>query len=205
MYGDPYEGIFIEQGQLRYKDYGGSAWKWGNEYIFSWREEGLALTRLETMTEYGGRGIEECYDFIEGRYTQRAFSEGGWDCGTGLLWEQEISAPGPGLEEMPNAWDGEPWRGQLPPLPSLGFYGYEERQPLEEHPEESLDRVQRERFPDMRRVDLPWTEETRANYARAMGWEVPGYYYADGEGRLSWFEGHSVMYESLDGETVDFY
>ena len=207
---DPYDGILIKEGELRYSDYGGSAWKWGNSYTFSWRYDMLILTRLETMTLYGERGIEECYDFEEGRYAQRAFSEGGWDCGTGLLWEQEISAAPLRLEDMANPLDGEwleasPWLKELPPLPDLGFYGYEERLPLERRPEELLDEVQRERFPDMSREDLPWTEETRANYAKAIGGEVPGYYYADGEGRLSWYGGDSVMYKSLDGETLDFY
>ena len=205
VYGDPYEGIFIENGELHYKDYGGSAWRWGNSYTFSWRYDMLLMTRLETMSRYGERGIVECYDFEEGRYTQRAFSEGGWDCGSGLLWEQTITVALSQLEYMPNAWEGEPWREQLPPLPSLGFYGYVEREPLEKHPEEILDEVQREHFPNMDRVDLPWTEETRANYAKAVGGEVPGYFYADQEGRLTWYEGTSVMYESFDGEILNFY
>lgn len=206
VYGDPYEGIFIREGKLHYGDYGGSAWRWGNDYTFSWQGDGLVLTRMEAMSRYGGRGIVESYDLLEGEYTQRAFSEGeDWDCGTGLLWEQDISMPPPRLEEMPNAWDGEPWREELPPLPGLGFYGYEERGPLEKSPEELLDQVREEHFPHMRRVDLPWTAETRANYSAAVGRPIPGYYYADETGRLSWYEGSSVMYESLDGKTMDFY
>lgn len=207
VFGDPYEGIYIQNGELHYKDYGGSAWKWGNDYAFSWQGDGLALTGLETMSRYGERGVTESYDFLAGEYTQRAFSEGAWDCGTGLLWEQDISAEFLRLEDMPNAWEGEPWREQLPPLPDLKvrFYGYEEGWSGDKGPEEILDGVRKERFPDMSRVELSWTEETRSNYAKAMGGEVPGYYYADGEGRLSWFAGSSVIYESWDGETMEFY
>lgn len=205
VFGDPYEGIYIQNGELHYKDYGGSAWKWGNDYAFSWQGDGLALTGLETMSRYGERGVTESYDFLAGEYTQRAFSEGAWDCGTGLLWEQDISASLLQLEYMPNAWDEEPWREQLPPLPSLGYCGYEEILPLEKHPEEILDEVQREHFPDMSRVALPWTEETRANYVKATDREVSGYFYANAEGRLSWRGGTSVMYESLDGKAVDYY
>lgn len=204
---DPYGGISIAEGELHYEDFGGSAWKWENSYTFSWHYDMLILTQLEVMTMYRERGIMECYDFEEGKYTQRAFSEGGWDCGTGLLWEQNISASLLQLEYMPNAWDEEPWREQLPPLPDLTvrFYGYEEGWSGDKGPEEILDGVRKERFPDMSRVELSWTEETRSNYAKAMGGEVPGYYYADGEGRLSWFAGSSVIYESWDGETMEFY
>lgn len=204
VYGDPYEGILIENGELHYMDYGGSAWRWGNDYVFTWQGDGLKLVRLDTTSTYGERGTEERFDFAAGRYTLRAFSEGGWDCGTGLLWEQEFSCAGPGLEEMPDPWEGEPWREELAPLPSLGFYGYEEPEPPEEAPEAHLDRVRRERFPDLDRVELGWSEETRENYSKAIGCEVPGHYYGDEDGKLFWFDRGSVLYESRDGE-MTFY
>lgn len=204
VYGDPYVGVFIDDGELHYEDYGGSTWKWGNDYVFSWQGEGLALVRVETTSTYGERGTVEQFDLAEGKYALRAFSEGDWDCGTGLLWEQDIPTPGLGLEELGDPWEGEPWREGLSPLPSLGFYGYEEPWPLEESPEEHLDRVWREHFPEMSRVELGWTGETRENYSKATGYEVPGHYYADENGELAWFDRGSVLYESRDGE-MTFY
>lgn len=223
VFGDPYEGIRIEGGGLQYSAYGGSSWRWRETYHFSWREDGLALKAVDDIfyscvTE-GLGGEQALYDFSAGEYTLRAWCGGGGDMDGKLLWQEPLLVSAPRLEELPNVEDESgPWV-ETPPLPNLGRYEYETMSlyaPAQYSPEAMLDKARKEYHPDMWRVDIPWTEETRANYSAAVGYEVPGYYYTDGQAILHYYELevrgedlrpylHSVWYRDEDWENVEIY
>lgn len=202
-FGDPYEGIQIEDGELEYSAYGGSSWRWWDTYRFSWQGDGLTLKTAEyisysCVTE-GLGGEQTHYDFSTGEYTLRAWCGGGGDMDGKLLWREPLSMTAPRLEELPNVDDeGEPWV-ETPPLPSLGRYEYGAASlyaPARHSPEDLLDKAKKEHHPDMWRVDIPWTGETRANYSAVMGCEAPGYYYTDGQAVL-YYNGLEVQGEDL--------
>lgn len=183
--GDPYMGIFIENGELHYGTYGGSALRWSEGYTFHWVGDGLELKSFGSgrFWVYNNQPTYELYDFTTGEYTEKFNPHG--EEGEGLvIWRQAFSAAPPRLEEMKGADEaGESWV-ELPPLPSPG--GYMSAPPLQS-PETLLDKAKEDYHPDMWRVDIPWTEETRANYSAALGYPVPGYYYTNGEGDLYYY------------------
>lgn len=205
--GDPYMEIFIENGELDYGVYGGSALRWSEGYTFHWVGDGLELKTFGSGSfwVYNNQTTYELYDFTTGEYTQRFRSHGEEDGGM-VIWRQAFSAVPPRLEEMKGADEaGEPWV-ELPPLPSPG--GYMSAPPVQD-PEKLLDKVREKYYPNMWRVDIPWTEETRANYSAALGYPAPGYYYTDGQAVL-YYDGveaqgeeqkpyrHSVWYRDKD-------
>ena len=54
---------------------------------------------------------------------------------------------------------------------------------LRHTPQEVLDHIRETRYPELGRVDLSWTDETRASYSAFVGYPVPDCYYEDGPDR----------------------
>lgn len=205
--GDPHMGIFIEDGELHYSTYGGSSLRWSEGYTFHWAGDGLELKSCGSRSfwVYNDQPTYSLYDFTTGEYTERFQPRG--EEGEGLvIWRQKFSAVPPRLEDMRGADEaGEPW-AEHPPLPSPG--GYMSAPPLQS-PETLLDKAKESYHPDMWRVDILWTEETRANYSAALGYPAPGYYYTNGEGDLYYYGvevqgeaqepySHSIWYKGKD-------
>lgn len=204
--GVPYEGVSMEKGEFHYGDFGGNPWKYRTDYTFSWQQDDLTLTRVEEVVEINGRGEEISYDLREGEYQQRIRWEENADFNGKLLWEQKISPMSPCFEELPDRWDSLLYQITLPPLPNLGYYDFgdpEYQNQTEISPEEILDTIRAEHFPDMEPVELLWTEETRATYSAAIGCQVPGHYYANDKGTLSYYAGDSALYWPASGDKME--
>ena len=222
IFGDPYDGVFIDNG-LKIHFYGGSSYRWSISLLFSWQDGGLILTQAEetgsNVASYSVNGTEEQWDFIQNEYTEWTFGETEEQSAFHkLLYQTELTVSEPWtLEEMESVWQIEE-AVDLPPLPSLGNYGYgrDYTGMLQHSPEEMLDKVKETYYPDMVRVDIPWAEGTQENYSAAMGGPAPGYYYTDGVQMLSYFcleeqpgnDGlslfrHTIMWE--DSEDWAFY
>lgn len=220
VYGDPYAGIVIEDGELCYSTYGGSSLRWSEENVFHWVGDGLELKAFYEVYfwVFGYLTNSAVYDFTAGEYRKymaESSEEGeGW-----LVWREELLVEPPRLEELGDLSEGQPWRGELPPLPQPAREGAQtlaEGAVPRHSAEELLDKAREKYHPDMERVDIPWTEETRANYSAILGYEVPGYYYANGRGILSydglevWGEGrepyqHRIWYRGQDWEESEIY
>lgn len=214
VYGDPYEGISIQDGELYYGAYGGSSLRWVEDYTFHWAGNGLELKTFCSISfwTYGSCRDSRVYDFTAGEYREYAavLSEEGLGR---LVWEQDLPVAPSRLEEEGSPWEGEPWI-ETPPLPSLDN-GYLSAPPIQS-PETLLDKAKESYHPDMWRVEIPWTEETRTNYSDVVGYPVPGYYYTDGKAVL-YYGGveaqgedqrpylHSVWYKDEDWENVEIY
>lgn len=204
--GVPYEGVSIEKGEFHYGDFGGNPWKYRTDYTFSWQLNDLTLTRVERVVEISGRGEEISYDLREGEYQQRILWEENAAFNGKLLWEQKISPMSPCFEELPDRWGILLDQIALPPLPNLGYYDFgdpEHRNQTEISPEEVLDTIRAEHFPDMEPVELLWTEETRETYSAAIGCQVPGHYYANDKGTLSYFADYSALYRPASGDKME--
>ena len=215
VFGDPYEGIGIEDGEFQYRAYGGSSWRWWEIYHFSWQGDGLLLKTAEYINytcvseELGG--YQDRYDFSTGEYTRHVWCGAGGEMDGKLLWGEPISVTAPRLEDLPNVEEtAEPWV-ELPPLPGLPdiYAAVPLYTPAQQSPEAMLDKAKETYHPEMYRVDIPWTEETRANYSAAVGYPVPSYYYTDGKAILYYYKlevqgedwrpyQHSIWYEGKD-------
>ncbi len=190
---------------------------------FSWQGDGLALTNFY-WGEWYGNGTREYYDLTNGTYSMYSSwaDNDGNPLPSKLLFQTVLDLPAPWrLEDVPSmAEAGEILAGRKPPLPSLGgnFYrpDLDSSGVLRRTPEEVLEQVRDTYYPDMRRVDIPWTEEARANFSSLAGYPVPGYYYTDGESVLwygylefTWSDGgtlfldHHILCEG--GETTRYY
>ena len=219
VYGDPYAGIVIEEGELCYSTYGGSSLRWSEGNVFHWVGDGLELKALYEVRfwVFGYLTNSVVYDFTAGEY--REYMAESSEEGEGrLVWEQELPVEPPRLEEVGDPWEGRS-RVELPPLPQPADEGAQalaEGAVPRHSAEELLDKAREKYHPDMERVDIPWTEETRANYSAILGYEVPGYYYANGRGALSyaglevWGEGrepyqHRIWYRGQDWEESEIY
>lgn len=193
---EPYDGMTIDETGLTVRECGKD---WSTDLIFTWQEKGLSLTGyvhrywewIVSETSEECRGLEDRFDLLTGAFT-RVGQRGETDV---LLLQTTLDLPGPWLlEEAPDTWTLEEalLLDAIPPLPQREHVPYRAKDHdvtavLNHTPQEVLDRIRETRYPGLERVDLPWTEETRANYAAFVGYPVPECYYADGEKRLYYF------------------
>ena len=77
VWGDPFEGLTIENGVLTIRLYGGNAWRWGYQYQFQCNGDELLLTKTETVGFhiYTQEGTKTVCDYIRGTWETREFSE----------------------------------------------------------------------------------------------------------------------------------
>lgn len=205
---EPLEGIAIREGQLRLYEYGGSSARWSIGYTFTWQGDGLAVSKAGemVMSTHTGNGTIDTYDFVDGTFHRRTYSERN-EAEHRLLWEGPLAQAGWPLEEVPDD-DGYRAAAALPPLPVFEFYDFgRDRDPVRSA-QEVLDQIKEKYYPDMVPVAYLWTEETRANYSYALGVEAPDCWYTDGTSTLSYFwleenMQHAVMWEGP--EDSDFY
>lgn len=197
---EPYDGMTIDENGLTVREYGKN---WTTGLIFTWQEKGLSLTGyVHCNEEWLGSdlyiGLEDRFDLLTGEFT-RTGRQGEAET---LLFQTTLDLPGPWLlEEAPDAWTLEEalLLDAVPPLPSRQHAPYRAEDHdvagvLRRTPQEVLDRICQEQYPDLERVELPWTEETRASYSAFVGYPVPACYYADagGERKLYyiWLDSH---------------
>lgn len=69
IFGDPYNGIEIQDGFLTVSDYGGSAWRWGDDFTFGIGADGcLELCKIREYECHNttGEGTDVYYDYTTG-------------------------------------------------------------------------------------------------------------------------------------------
>lgn len=187
---EPYNGMSVDENGLIVRECGT---RWDEEMTFTWQEGGLALTRF---THWNGEwlgsdlytSLEDRFDLLTGEFTRRGVGESG-EC---LLFQAVLDLPGPWLlEDAPDTWTLEEvlMLDAIPPLPGRQHAPYREEDhdvtgSLRHTPQEVLDHIRETRYPELGRVDLSWTDETRASYSAFVGYPVPDCYYEDGEKKL---------------------
>jgi|GEM_PF-633666 len=82
VYGDPFDDIEIDKGTVLLKFYGGSNWRWYNNYRFRFQDEGWYLIGATFGSYYSGtttmdNADEEDYNLLTGDYIIRKSDEKG--------------------------------------------------------------------------------------------------------------------------------
>ena len=219
--GAPLSSLSIEEGALHIYE---PIRKCERAADFQWQGDGLVLTQFY-WGEWYGNGTKEYFDLTNGTYSMySAYFDNVNDnpLPPKLLFQAVLDLPASWrLEDAPPMMELYTiLPDAAPPLPYLGGNWYrsdlDSSGVLQHTPDEMLDQGKEAYYPDMERVDIPWTEETRANFSAVAGYPVPGYYYADGETTLRYtylefrysdggflFLTHHILFE--DGETFDSY
>ncbi len=79
VWGDPFEGIVIENDSIYLKFYGGSNWRWGYSYQFNYREEDWYLIGATESNIHTGNnaGTIIDYNLLTGNYILTEYAEDG--------------------------------------------------------------------------------------------------------------------------------
>ncbi|WP_166243060.1 hypothetical protein [Paenibacillus turpanensis] len=82
IWGDPFEGITINRGSIVVSHYGGSNWRWYNDYRFRYQDNDWYLIGVTTGSYYTGNAIqenadEEDYNLLTGDYILQRTDEQG--------------------------------------------------------------------------------------------------------------------------------
>lgn len=226
VFGDPYAGILIKNGDLTVSDYGGSSDRWGNDYIFQLVGEEIILVKIENqrMSTHSGQGTITIYDFKEGTVVEKAYSDWDEEFEQVLIYEGSFSSNTITLEHA-LAWNQSELKEKPSyPMPSLGYYIYGEQnivikddgttispENLNYSAEEILDKIKELYYPDMIKVEIQASEEILGNYSQLLLYEVPRYFYTDGNNSLSYFNvefhnhyeqwEHTIHYNGKDSES----
>ncbi len=190
MLGDPYNGIIITDGKLIVSDYGGSSDRWGNDYVFEQIGQELILTEIEYFSEstHSGNGTRETYDLMAGTVREEAISIWNEDFKPLLLYSGTFEPQTIRFEEA-RAFQQETLSPSPSyPMPSLSYYYYFEDKELNYSTEEVLDLIQAEYYPEMERIEIPCDAQILENYSLLLGYQVPRYYYSDGNSMLYYFD-----------------
>lgn len=77
VWGDPFEGLKIEDGILTISLYGGSNWRWAYQYQFKYSGSKLALIKTESVQFFTGtnEGTKIRCNYIRGIWESRSYSE----------------------------------------------------------------------------------------------------------------------------------
>ena len=215
VFGDPFAGLAIEGGTLTVSLYGGSAWKWGHTFHFRYSGSKLMLTKTETQYHYMGCGTETICDYTRGTVESRKINFDDDDSNKGLLLHKGTFSLEKSTFDAPVVDDATYTEG-VPNAPSISTDWYESHDVMNPTISaiEALEIVQKAYYNDMKKVKLPWTEEGKANYKKILGYDMPGWYYENKDGRLyyfslskkyehgneweeSWLE-HTVWYQSFE-------
>jgi hypothetical protein len=228
VFGDPYNGISILNGEFHVYDYGGSSDRWSHNYTFRYMDKQLVLTRIEqkNYSTHTLNGTVDIYNLIDGIMETRTNSEYD-DENTDnpyndvLIYSGKIKDAKDIAFQDAYAWcecdfNVEPKY----PMPSLGYYEYGRADfaEIQHKAEKILDKVQQKYYKQMKKVNIPCSQDIIDNYSFLLGYEVPSYYYSDGEHILYYFSlelhngfnryEHTVCYDSLnenDWDETEFY
>lgn len=218
-YGDPYEGILISEGEFCVFDFGGSSYRWGHTYSFSYQDKQLILAGIDLVgfNTHNLNGTYNTYNLIDGTVQTRTSYESG-DAGDTeknyndlLIYEGRIKNNKKIYFAEAKAWCEEQLTIEPPnTLPSPGdyTYGLYSISELKYSPEEILDKVKMKYYPGLKKVQMNFSQEILDNNSYLYGYQIPTYYYSDGKNNLYYYGlgpyydsnrlQHSVLYSPLD-------
>lgn len=186
VYGDPYAGISIAEGVLTISDYGGSATRWGHDYSFEYKENELLLAKVISIghSTHTLNGARDIYDLFRGSTETRTIDQDYREYDNLLIYSGKIKDPkGIRFEdtvaESEYIFEVEPEE----PFPSMGaFYiAHGIEMYFKYDADTILDKVQEKYYPDMVKMLYTCDEEILKNYSLLMGFQIPQYYYSDGD------------------------
>ena len=197
MYGDPYAGIEITEGALRVSDFGGDAWRWGDDLLFEIKGEAFVLKELINYESHGGNGMRSIWNYEEGTLETYALAlmnepllidRGTFEAET-VPFQEANMRESQGVQNVKRV-------NGLPHLSySNGYAGLlddVQKNAARHTAEEVLDIVKEENYPDLHRVDIGCEEEIFDNYETLLGYEPPRYYYEDDAGNELLYRGQDI-------------
>lgn len=215
VFGDPYNGIAIEDGMLKVSDYGGSSSRWGNEYYFGYHDDTFALCKYVEYSHstHTANGVASVYDYAAdgfyGEMEQYAISFADADFEPlliykGTFWKDTIRFRGAQgsytTETSPKVY--------LPALVYGKYYydyfgvsedvAYIRDTSLNSSTSETFDKVMNRDYPNMKKVEMELEKEIFDNWKTLLSYEIPQYYYKNDNGEVLYF--HSVTVE--DGKLM---
>lgn len=188
VFGDPFEGIAVENGSLVIRHYGGSNFRWSWEMEFRYVDGLFRLAGLTHGSMYTGtaNGEDTTCDFLRGTVERRA--SGGPEDGA-LLYSGSMESK---LYPFDQAdFDAITANTEIPFLPELGNYDYDRIASSPPSPPrisagQALDRVKEARYPRYVKVPLPLPPAMLNTYAKLLGYKIPGYRYQENDGELEY-------------------
>jgi len=188
-FGNPLEGISMENGILTIKHYGGSSLKWAYTMDFSHNGEKLALSGMKVRYHsiFTVCGEETTFDFTNNtleRYSLSNDESKNLPLFSGKLSDKVYAFDDITFERIVKLNDIP----HLPHLENYQFDRFDKPLDLKMSASEVLDMVMQENYPEFRKVNIPWTQENRENYSALLFYEVPDYYYEGPSGILGYAE-----------------
>jgi len=192
--GGPYCGININNGELLISQYVCRFDYWGFSYTYAMRNGELVLTHF-SKTSCEGRttcGTITTYDVLTGIVEERSRTDRG-NLFDGLLLSAYSVAPeqvflfadesyGQWNIPLPDHYDANP------PLPSLGGVQYGEPTWIKSmlSASQALDIVMSSLYPSSTKHYYTHSEEIMDNYKTLLCYDIPPYYYTDGDTTLTY-------------------
>ena len=187
VFGDPYNGIEIQDGTLRISDYGGSNDRWGDDFTFGMDGDDLVLKEYRHMEAHAPNEVETIWNYEEGTFETYAvtrddsllINKGTFEPETILFEEAGFDHEGITnrirlIEGMQSLWSYD--FHEL----SSNYGGHRETQYTAE---EVLDLI-KEKYPQMHRVEFSCEEEIFENYEILIGYVPSRYFYEDAAGNV---------------------
>ena len=214
--GDPFSGVYIEDGTLTISHYGGSSHRWGHSGSYVIRENEMILTKTEELEEniLTVSGTRVIYYPETGVIEERSVTYDG-DTFHDLLLFSDTAIPDQIYmikDVVPDIWGVERNHDPYPPLPSLyGItYGEVVWDSVNLTASEALDLVKNQLYPSFEKESHPYSKEIMDNYSTILAYEVPAYSYVGDNmsllyiGQSDLWSGdilyHHISAYSLDGE-----
>ena len=214
--GDPFSGVYIEDGTLTISHYGGSSHRWGHSGSYVIRENEMILTKTEELEEniQTGNGTRVIYYPETGVIEERSVTYDG-DTFHDLLLFSDTAIPDQIYmikDVVPDIWGVERNHDPYPPLPSLyGItYGEVVWGSVNLTASEALDLAKNQLYPSFEKESHPYSKEIMDNYSTILAYEVPAYSYVGDNmsllyiGQSDLWSGdilyHHISAYSLDGE-----
>ena len=194
VFGNPFSGLEIKNGELTISHYGGASFRWAYDMTFRDVSGEFRLTKLnnENMHAGTGNGERTVCDFISNTVERRSasFVEEGEKSPSLLLYKGNLDGKtylfdtANFQEIISNA--------EIKHLPNLGSYNFMRFKQAPRHvisPVAALDKVKEKYYHAFVKVKLPLTPEMLKNYEKLLSHEVPEYYYQGKNGdELEYFK-----------------
>jgi hypothetical protein len=198
VWGDPFQNIEIINNMLIVHEYGGSNFRWAFDDMFKYVGNEFMLVNSKRTDYYTGtgNGYETEFDYINGniKYSSCSFVD--------KKYIPKVIFANKTTEKYSfDLFDRRKLDNKdgFNVLPSLGWYEYskyDKMLDLKINSNKALDLVKNTFMPDLEKVQIPWTSETKANYSSLLFYNVPDYYYKKDNLELYYFQ----LDDAVDGK-----
>ena len=197
-FSDSFAGMTIANDSLTLHTNGGSTHRWGTIMTYILADDKLILSRSESFefSTHRPGGIRRVFYPIEGLVEIRTDwgMEGDFD--NLLLNEKRVPSR---ILAFDAGWEIRDFRmsnndiiiSEMEPPPSLPWlwditFGEPEHETTVLTSAEALEIVQRELFPDMVQLPMPFSEEILGNFSKILGHDIPSHFFKNDEFIISY-------------------